>query len=252
MAEEPDAIRAEIAATRQRMGGAVDALVYKTDVKARARDKIGEAREIVSTATESFLESVREPLDGETTEEGARMSTDTTSSTSSTSTSSQGWEDEGGLLKRNPLVVAFGAAALGFIAGLLIPATPAENERLGPVADHVKQSARDAAQEAVGRGKAIAADAAASATAAVKETAQDATSETATSSSGGSSAGSGSSGSSSGSSGSGSSGTPSSGSSSSGSPSSSSGSSSKTGSSSSSPKTGSGSASKSGSSSSSS
>jgi len=171
MAQEPDAIRAEIAATRQRMGDAVEALAYKTDVKARARDKIAEVREIVTTATESFVASVREPLDGETTEEGAGMSTNTTSSTD---VSSQGWEDEGGLLKRNPLAVAFGAAALGFLAGLLIPSTPAENERLGPVSDQVKQSARDAAQEAVGRGKALATDAAASATAAVKETTENA------------------------------------------------------------------------------
>jgi hypothetical protein len=153
------------------MGDAVDALAYKTDVKARTRDKIAEVSRLVTTATESFVASVREPLDGETTEEGAGMSTNTTGSTSA---SSQDWEDEGGLLKRNPLAVAFGAAALGFLAGLLIPSTPAENDRLGPVADHVKQSARDAAQEAVGRGKAIAADAAASATAAVKETTDNA------------------------------------------------------------------------------
>jgi hypothetical protein len=191
MAQEPDAIRAEIAATRQRMGAAVDALAYKTDVKARARDKIDEVREIVSTATESFVASVREPLDGQTTEEGAPMSTNTSSSTSA---SSQDWEDEGGLLKRNPLAVAFGAAALGFLAGLLVPSTPAENERLGPVADQVKQSARDAAQEAVGRGKAIAADAAVSATSAVKETAQNAVSETGSGSSGGSTSGGSSSG----------------------------------------------------------
>jgi len=174
------------------MGDAVEALAYKTDVKARARDKIAEMRDIVTTATESFVASVREPLDGETTEEGAGMSTNTTSSTSSMSASSQEWEDEGGLLKRNPLAVAFGAAALGFLAGLLIPATPAENERLGPVADHVKQSARDAAQEAVGRGKALAAAAAASATAAVKETTENAVAGNESSSTGSGSSSSGS------------------------------------------------------------
>ena len=174
MAEEPDAIRAEIAATRQRMGDAVEALAYKTDVKARARDKIAEVREIVTIATDSFVASVREPLDDETTGEGARMSTSTSSSTSQTS---REWEDEGGLLKRNPLAVAFGAAAVGFLAGLLIPSTPAENERIGPVADQVKQSARDAAQEAVGRGKAMAADAAVSAATAVQETTEKAASD---------------------------------------------------------------------------
>lgn len=186
MAQEPDAIRAEIEATRQRMGDAVEALAYKTDVKARLRDKIAEVLRTFTTATESFIASVREPLDGET-EEGAGMSTNNTGSTSA---SSQGWEDEGGLLKRNPLAVAFGAAALGFLAGLLIPSTPAENERLGPVSDHVKQSARDAAQDAVGRGKAIAADAAASATAAVKETTTENAGDSGSSSTSGSNSGS--------------------------------------------------------------
>ena len=174
MAEKPDAIRQEIAATRQRMGDAVEALAYKTDVKARAREKIAEVRDIVTVATESFVASIHDPADG-TTREGGTMSSSvssSTSSTSSTSSSSESWEDEGGLLKRNPLAVAFGAAAIGFLAGLLIPTTPAENERLGPVADHVKQSAREAAQEAVGRGKAMASDAAQTAATAVKDSVQ--------------------------------------------------------------------------------
>jgi hypothetical protein len=168
MAEEPDAIRQEIAATRQRMGDTVEALAYKTDFKARAREKIAEVRTIVTTATEGFVSSLRDDDQLGTTREGGSMTESTTTRTSSTTTES--WESDGGLLKRNPLAVAFGALAIGFLAGLLIPSTPTENERLGPVADQVKASAKEAAQEAVGRGKAIATDAAASATSAVKET----------------------------------------------------------------------------------
>jgi hypothetical protein len=180
MAEEPGAIREEIAATRRRMGDTVEALAYKADIKARARDKIAEVRETVTTATESFMSSVREnDIPGTSTREGGSMSKTTSSTTES-------WEDEGGLLKRNPLVAAFGALAIGFLAGLLIPSTPAENARLGPVADQVKQTAREAAQEAVDKGKAMATEAAVSATTAVKETVQDSSSGTSSGSSSGS------------------------------------------------------------------
>jgi hypothetical protein len=173
MAEEPDAIRADIAATRARLGDTVEALAYKADVKARAREKIAELREMMTTATDSFVASVRETdVLAPTTREGGPMP-DTTSST--TSSTAQDWGDESGLLRRNPLAVAFGALAIGFLAGMLVPTTPAENERLGPVADQVKQSAREAAQEAVGRGKAIATEAAQTATSAVKDSVQGGT-----------------------------------------------------------------------------
>ncbi|HEX3201666.1 MAG TPA: hypothetical protein VHW42_07005, partial [Actinomycetes bacterium] len=43
-----------------------------------------------------------------------------------------------GLAQENPLGLAVGAVALGFLAGLAVPSTRVENERLGPVADQVK------------------------------------------------------------------------------------------------------------------
>ena len=43
-----------------------------------------------------------------------------------------------GLAKENPLGLAIGAAALGFLAGLAVPSTRVEDEKLGPVADQVK------------------------------------------------------------------------------------------------------------------
>jgi hypothetical protein len=172
------------------MGDTVEALAYKADIKARARDKIAELRDTVTTATESFMSSVREnDIPGTPTREGGSMSKTTSSTSSTTSTTSESWEDEGGLLKRNPLAAAFGALAIGFLAGLLIPATPAENERLGPVADQVKQTAREAAQEAVDKGKAMATEAAVSATTAVKETVQDSSPGSSSASSSGSASG---------------------------------------------------------------
>ena len=47
MGEDPDRIRREIEQTREEMGETVDALGYKTDVKARAKDSIQDKKESV-------------------------------------------------------------------------------------------------------------------------------------------------------------------------------------------------------------
>ncbi len=44
MGEDPAAIREEIEQTRERMGETVDALGYKADVPARAKDSISDRR----------------------------------------------------------------------------------------------------------------------------------------------------------------------------------------------------------------
>ena len=63
-----------------------------------------------------------------------------------------------------------GAVAVGFVAGLAVPSTRVEDERLGPVADQVKDQAKETGQEALERGKQVAQQTAQSA----KETAQQA------------------------------------------------------------------------------
>jgi gas vesicle protein len=75
-----------------------------------------------------------------------------------------------GIAQENPLGLALGAVAVGFVGGLLIPSTRVEDEWLGPVADQIKDKARETGQEAMERGKEVAQQAAQSA----KETAQEA------------------------------------------------------------------------------
>jgi gas vesicle protein len=75
-----------------------------------------------------------------------------------------------GVAKQNPLGLAVGAAAVGFVAGMLIPSTRMEDEKIGPMADQVKEKARESGQEALERGKEVARQTAESA----KETAQEA------------------------------------------------------------------------------
>ena len=64
-----------------------------------------------------------------------------------------------GIAQENPLGLAVGAVAVGFLAGMLIPESRMEHEKLGPMADEVKQQVRDTGQEALEHGKQVAQDA---------------------------------------------------------------------------------------------
>ena len=81
----------------------------------------------------------------------------------------RGARQAAGVAQENPLGLAIGAAAIGFIGGLLIPSTRVEDEKIGPMADQVKEKARETGQEALERGKDVAQQAAQSA----KDTAQE-------------------------------------------------------------------------------
>jgi gas vesicle protein len=143
MGQDPDMIRRDIENTRDRMGDTVDALGYKTDVKARAGDKVGALKERVAGAAPS----------GGDMQDGARKAV--------------------GIAQENPLGLAVGAVAVGFLAGMLIPSTKVEDDRLGPMADQVKDQIKDTGAEALEHGKAVATETASAAVDAAKSTAQD-------------------------------------------------------------------------------
>ena len=56
--------------------------------------------------------------------------------------------------------LAVGAVAVGFLAGMLIPSTRVEDEKLGSMSDEVIERAKETGQEALERGKQVAQDAA--------------------------------------------------------------------------------------------
>ena len=68
-----------------------------------------------------------------------------------------------GLAQENPLGLAVGAVAVGFLAGMLSRRPRVEDEKLGPMADRVKEQAKETGQEALERGKQVAQSAAQSA-----------------------------------------------------------------------------------------
>jgi len=133
MGQDPSQIRQDIEHTRGEMGDTVEALGHKADVP-------GRAKEAISGRVDAVKDKV--PSAGQAA----------------------------GVAKENPLGLAVGAAAVGFVAGMLIPSTRVEDEKIGPMADQVKEKARETGQEALERGKEVARQTAESA----KETAQEA------------------------------------------------------------------------------
>jgi ElaB/YqjD/DUF883 family membrane-anchored ribosome-binding protein len=161
MGEDPDRIRRDIEATRDQMSETVDAIGYKADVPARAKDSLQEKRDSAKETIMGATDSIRSSITGAT----SRVSDATPSTGQVKQTAKRG----AGLAQENPLGLAIGSVAVGFVAGLLLPSTRVEDERLGELSDEVIDRAKETGQEALERGKSVAQEAAQSA----KETAQE-------------------------------------------------------------------------------
>src|SRR5215217_450239 len=141
MGQDPSDIRAELEETRGRVGAEVDALSYKTDVSARVGDYVDEKKQAVKDKVTGARDAVTGTA-SRAVPDGQRVSR---------------MKDTA---ERNPMGLAVGAAALGFVAGLMIPSTRAEDERLGQMSDRLVEAAKETAGDAVERGKQVAQDAA--------------------------------------------------------------------------------------------
>ncbi|MEA2467651.1 MAG: hypothetical protein QOJ57_1777 [Thermoleophilaceae bacterium] len=164
MGQDPDAIRQEIEGTRSQMGETIEAIGYKTDVKARAKDSVSEKPGAVKDKVSGVMGRASD-------------------STPSTDDVKQGAKQAVSTAQENPLGLAIGAVAVGFVAGMLIPSTSVEDEKIGPMADQLKDKARETGQEALEHGKQVAQDVAESAQETVKESGQQHAQELASSAS---------------------------------------------------------------------
>lgn len=136
MGQDPREIRQDIEQTRAEMGDTVEALGYKADVPGRARDRVQTMKDKVTGKAHGVGDTVSGATpDSEQVKQGARQAV--------------------GMAQENPLGLAIGAAAVGFVAGLMVPSTRVENERIGPVADQIKEKARETGQEALEHGKEV-------------------------------------------------------------------------------------------------
>jgi hypothetical protein len=165
MGQDPDAIREDIEQTRADMSETVEAIGYKADVPSRAKDKVSETVDNVKNKVSGTATRAKEAVTGTTSRVGE--------ATPSGGQVKQQAKRAVGLAQENPLGLAVGAVALGFLAGLAVPSTRMENQRLGPVADQVKNKVKETGQEALDRGKQVAQEAASSATETAKERTQE-------------------------------------------------------------------------------
>jgi Protein of unknown function (DUF3618) len=169
MGKEPDAIREEIEQTRAEMTETVAAIGYKADVPSRAREKVSEKVDAARAKVGEATTRAKEAVTGTAGDVAANVGEATPSGDQVRRRARRA----AGLAQENPLGLAIGAVAIGFLAGLAVPSTRVEDERLGPVADEVRERVRETGQEALERGKEVAREAAANTAEAAREQGQD-------------------------------------------------------------------------------
>ena len=150
MGQDPEAIRQDIEQTREQMGETIGAIGYKTDVKSRAKESVTDKTDAVKSKVSGVMGRAND-------------------ATPSTGEVKQGAQQAVSVAQENPLGLAIGAVAAGFIAGMLIPSTRVEDEKMGEMSDQVMDQVKQTGQEALDRGKQVAQEAASAA----KETAQE-------------------------------------------------------------------------------
>ncbi len=111
-AKTPDEIRADIEATREQLGDTVEALAAKTDVKARAHDRVEEIKTDARAKAEEVKAKVKDATAG-----GASGSSDPGAPSTGEQVAA-GANQAVETARANPLPVAVGAALLlGFLIG---------------------------------------------------------------------------------------------------------------------------------------
>jgi hypothetical protein len=119
------------------MGETIEAIGYKSDVKARAKDSVSEKVETVKSKLTGVTEKAADSApSGEDVQQTARRAA--------------------GIAKENPIGLALGGVAVGFLAGMAIPSTRVEDEKIGAVSSQMKQQAKETGQEALEHGKEVA------------------------------------------------------------------------------------------------
>jgi hypothetical protein len=155
MGQEPSQIREEIEETRNEMGDTVDALAYKADVKTRVKESVADKRDRFVDQIKGSTDKIGEASpDGDQVKHGARRAV--------------------GVAEENPIGLALAGVAGGFLIGMMLPSTEIEDEKIGPLADQVKETAAETGQEALDRGKEVASQVADQAVEGAKEAGQEA------------------------------------------------------------------------------
>lgn len=147
MGQDPDEIREEIERTRGRMSDTVDAIAYKADVPNRMQDAVSDKVDAMKSSITGTIGTVRDRVGDMRDRVGDAMPDAGDVQNLSMNALSA--------VRENPLGVFFGAAAIGFLIGSLLPSTDIENERLGGISDQLKQTAQATGGQLLEQGKAV-------------------------------------------------------------------------------------------------
>lgn len=141
MGTDSSQLRNGIDDARMRLEESVEAFGFDDDFPTRAKEvvieRVAAVKEAVSEAASAISDAMPDPEDIRT-----------------------GADRLGRMVAENPIGMALGSVAVGFLVGLLLPRTSLESERIVPLAQDVKRLARDAGAQAVSRGRQIVWDAA--------------------------------------------------------------------------------------------
>ena len=200
--DEVEQIRKEIDESRENLGEAVGALAYKGDVKNRAPELIADKKEAVMEKVDELKTKMPGGGDGEGGEGGFGDKVKDTlpsgdavgekidalksklpdgvgdakgrvgEATPSKQDVKHKAQDVAQTAKAHPAAVAGGAAVAGLAAGLALPETDLEREKLKPHAQQARAEATDRVKQTVEQVKSGAQDAAGSVADAVKEQGQ--------------------------------------------------------------------------------
>ena len=163
MAKDADEIRSDIEYTRSRLGDTVEALGYKADIPSRAKDAVGDTVAAVKSAVAGGVDAVRSAVwsgvetakatvsDGLDTAKVAVADTAAriTDSAPTADDLRAGADRASTMIRDNPVSVAVGSVAVGFLMGLLLPRTSIEEDRVRDV----KRMAKDVGAQVVEAGK---------------------------------------------------------------------------------------------------
>jgi gas vesicle protein len=199
--DEVDELRKEIDETRENLGNAVGGLAYKADIKNRGKEVVDEKKETIMEKVDD-LKAKLPGGDGDDAQGGlgdkvksklpsgedvsgkvdamkskvpdgvgdaAGKIGDKTPSKDDVKEKAHGPAETA---KEHPIAIAGGAAVAGLAAGLALPETQLEREKLKPHAQQARAEATERVQETVQQVKSGVQDAAGSVTDAVKEQAQ--------------------------------------------------------------------------------
>jgi tryptophan synthase beta subunit len=211
--DEVDRLRRQIDATRENLGEAVGALAYKADVKNRAKELFEDKKETLMEKVEEVKDKLPAIGGGDGSQGGIGETIKSKLPDSGAITdklpSGEGVGEKVGALKQklpdgigdaagrigdatpstqdvkakaqhaasaagdHPIALAAGAAAVGLAAGLALPETEIERQKLAPAAQDARQQAQAKAQDTIAQVKSAAQDAAGSTVDAVRQKGQE-------------------------------------------------------------------------------